>query len=121
MYHFLFTLAYSHYAIFVAFALGALVGPLAGGYLYSAVGFFNMCVIMASFLVLCGPYIFIFTGPRGKFIIRPQDKKSPTVDEETDVIADTIDITNNDPAASNSDRQEEEDISEIEVYTQERK
>jgi MFS family permease len=69
------------YALFnIAFALGGLVGPLCGGYLFAAVGFFYMCVIIGCFLLLCVPYIYLFTGGRGKFIVRPQDKKAATID-----------------------------------------
>jgi predicted lipid-binding transport protein (Tim44 family) len=98
--------------------LGALVGPLAGGYLFAAVGFFNMCVIMGSFLVLCVPYVFFFTGQRGKFIVRPQDRKSNTADEEA-VVAKNNDSNN--PAAiavaaTNSGSEQVEDIPEIEKY-----
>lgn len=71
------------YALFnIAFALGGLVGPLAGGYLFSAVGFFNMCIIVGCFLLLCVPYVYVFTGGRGKFIVRPQDRKTDSVEKE---------------------------------------
>lgn len=66
---------------FLAFALGGLVGPLAGGYLFSAVGFFNMCVIVGCFLLVCCPYVFIYTGPKGKFIVTPQDRLVKADDE----------------------------------------
>lgn len=75
---------------FVAFALGGLVGPLAGGYLFSAVGFFNMCVIVGCFLLVCCPYVYIYTGPKGNFIVRPQDRVVKR-DEEIDVTK-TIDV-----------------------------
>jgi MFS family permease len=64
------------YALFnIAFALGGLVGPLLGGFLYGKIGFFNMCIVMGAFLAACAPYVFFFTGERGKFIVRPQDKE----------------------------------------------
>ncbi|KAI8098142.1 major facilitator superfamily domain-containing protein [Gilbertella persicaria] len=68
------------YALFnVAFALGGLVGPLLGGFLYDKIGFFYMCIVMGCFLILCLPYVFLFTGEPGKFIVRPQDKKSTMI------------------------------------------
>lgn len=80
---------------FLAFALGGLVGPLAGGYLFSAVGFFNMCVIIGCFLLACCPYVYIYTGPRGKFIVRAADReKSAKIDEEIILNKDTVEVVN---------------------------
>ncbi|KAI8382349.1 major facilitator superfamily domain-containing protein [Blakeslea trispora] len=63
------------YAFFnIAFALGGLVGPLIGGFLYGEIGFLYMCIVIGAFLVVCVPYVAIFTGERGKWIVRPQDK-----------------------------------------------
>lgn len=64
------------YALFnISFALGALVGPLMGGFLYSSVGFFKMCIIGGCFIMGCIPYIYVFIGEIGKFISRPEDRK----------------------------------------------
>ncbi|OBZ91567.1 putative MFS-type transporter C18.02 [Choanephora cucurbitarum] len=71
------------YALFnVAFALGGLVGPLLGGFLYDRIGFFYMCVVIGAFLIVCAPYVALFTGERGKWIVRPQDKETPKQKEE---------------------------------------
>lgn len=60
------------YGLFnVAFALGGIVGPLLGGYLYSAIGFFWLCIVAGCFLLVCAPYVFFFVGERGKLIVRP--------------------------------------------------
>ncbi|KAI7890333.1 major facilitator superfamily domain-containing protein [Mucor mucedo] len=82
------------YSLFnIAFALGGLVGPLAGGYLFSAVGFFKMCVIVGCFLLACCPYVYIYTGPKGRFIVRPGDReKSTKIDEEIIVNKDADEI-----------------------------
>ncbi|CAO3659025.1 unnamed protein product [Rhizopus stolonifer] len=59
------------YALFnVAFALGGIVGPLLGGYLYSAIGFFWVCIVLGCFLIVCIPYVFYFIGGRGLSIIK---------------------------------------------------
>ncbi|KAI7902391.1 major facilitator superfamily domain-containing protein [Cokeromyces recurvatus] len=76
------------YGLFnVTFGLGGLVGPLLGGYLYDRIGFFYMCVVIGCFLALCVPYIFVYTGEPGKFIVRLQDKSNKSqemieIDEE---------------------------------------
>ncbi|KAI8077599.1 major facilitator superfamily domain-containing protein [Thamnidium elegans] len=44
------------------------IGPLLGGFLYGEIGFFYLCVVMASFLVICIPYIYFFIGEPGKII-----------------------------------------------------
>lgn len=59
------------YALFnVAFALGGIVGPLLGGYLYSVIGFFWVCIAMGCFLIICIPYVFYFVGGRGLSVIK---------------------------------------------------
>jgi Na+/melibiose symporter-like transporter len=74
------------YALFnIAFALGGLVGPLLGGFLYGKIGFFNMCIVMGAFLAACAPYVFFFTGERGKFIVRLQNKKQARTIEMIEV------------------------------------
>lgn len=32
-----------------------------------------MCIIFASFLLLCCPYVYVYTGPKGKFIMKPAE------------------------------------------------
>ncbi|KAI8368726.1 major facilitator superfamily domain-containing protein [Blakeslea trispora] len=51
------------YALFnMAYASGCLIGPLLGGYVYSQLGFFYLCMILGSLLMLCVPFILLFTG-----------------------------------------------------------
>ncbi|KAF7723162.1 hypothetical protein EC973_002297 [Apophysomyces ossiformis] len=65
------------YAFFnIAFASGALVGPIIGGYMYASIGFFWMCITMAVFLVLCAPLIYFYMGEPGKFIVRQAENAS---------------------------------------------
>ncbi|KAI9275278.1 major facilitator superfamily domain-containing protein [Helicostylum pulchrum] len=52
----------------MAFGVGALIGPLLGGFLYGEIGFFYLCVVMACFLIICVPYIYFFIGEPGKII-----------------------------------------------------
>ncbi|KAI9485083.1 major facilitator superfamily domain-containing protein [Zychaea mexicana] len=53
----------SSYALLnVAFASGAITGPLLGGFLFDKVGFFWLCIIIACFLLLAAPFTFIFLG-----------------------------------------------------------
>ncbi|CAO3627750.1 unnamed protein product [Mucor hiemalis] len=95
------------YALFnIAFALGGLVGPLVGGFMYSSIGFFNMCIVVGCFLLLCVPYVYVYTGGRGKFIVRPQDRKIAESEEEK--------IEVSDPMTSAEGRQEE-NIEEIQM------
>jgi MFS family permease len=57
------------YSVFnMAFGLGALVGPLIGGYAYGRIGFFYLCVVMGCLLFLCVPFIYFYTGTPGKII-----------------------------------------------------
>ncbi|KAI9261164.1 major facilitator superfamily domain-containing protein [Sporodiniella umbellata] len=49
----------------IAFAGGGIVGPLLGGYLYSKIGFFYLCIVMGCSLFICSPYIFYFVGGKG--------------------------------------------------------
>lgn len=98
------------YALFnIAFALGGIVGPLIGGFMYSSIGFFNMCIVVGCFLLICVPYVFIYTGGKGKFIVRPQDKKTPESEEEK--------IEVSDPTTTSVDdtRKEEEGIQEFHI------
>jgi hypothetical protein len=94
--------------------LGAVAGPLADGYMYAAVGFFKICVIMGSFLFLCSAYVFFFTGPRGKFIVRPQDRKSST-DEEV-IVGIDVNNSNHFAVVNKTGSDQVEDIPEIESY-----
>ncbi|RCH82769.1 hypothetical protein CU097_003565 [Rhizopus azygosporus] len=77
------------YALFnVAFALGGIVGPFLGGYLYKAIGFFWVNVVMGCFLLVCAPYVFVFIGERGKFIVRQKrNEDEPIRSEDTEVYA----------------------------------
>ncbi|CEI99332.1 Putative Riboflavin synthase, alpha subunit [Rhizopus microsporus] len=77
------------YALFnVAFALGGIVGPFLGGYLYKAIGFFWVNVVMGCFLLVCAPYVFVFVGERGKFIERQKcNEDEPIRSEDTEVYA----------------------------------
>ncbi|KAI8637337.1 major facilitator superfamily domain-containing protein [Parasitella parasitica] len=107
------------YALFnIAFALGGLVGPLLGGFLYGRIGFFNMCVVMGAFLVACCPYVYFFTGEPGKFIVRPQDKKNATtvamMEVEEEVAADRLGAIRRTTSRAVSDNNSEK-IQEIEA------
>ncbi|KAI8393496.1 major facilitator superfamily domain-containing protein [Radiomyces spectabilis] len=65
------------YALFnIAFGLGSLAGPLVGGFVYGAVGFFWLCIIIGCFLILCIPFPFRYMGGTKQFIIRKTTAKS---------------------------------------------
>ncbi|KAI8145245.1 major facilitator superfamily domain-containing protein, partial [Fennellomyces sp. T-0311] len=53
------------YAVFnIAFCLGALVGPLLGGYLFDRLGFSWLCIIVACFLLSVAPLTLVFLGDK---------------------------------------------------------
>lgn len=65
------------YALFnAAYGVGMCVGPILAGYLYSSVGFFWLCFVIAMLYVTCLPLTYFFTGQPGKFIVRrlPSEK-----------------------------------------------
>ncbi|CAO3689333.1 unnamed protein product [Umbelopsis vinacea] len=59
------------YAVFnIAFAGGMLIGPLLGGFVYSAIGFFWLNIILGCVLLLCAPVVYFWVGAKGKLIQR---------------------------------------------------
>jgi MFS family permease len=67
----------------IAFALGGVVGPLLGGYIYSAIGFFWLFIIMGGTYLISAPFVFYFIGERGEFIKR-SDQKTEELPEENE-------------------------------------
>ncbi|KAF7722854.1 hypothetical protein EC973_002656 [Apophysomyces ossiformis] len=69
------------YAFFnMAFASGALVGPIIGGYMYASIGFFWMCITIAAVLLICTPPIYLYMGEPGKLIVRQRKAETPVTD-----------------------------------------
>lgn len=59
----------------ISFALGGVVGPLLGGYIYSAIGFFWLFIIMGCIYLISAPFVLYFIGEPGEFIKRSDKKK----------------------------------------------
>jgi MFS family permease len=60
------------YAVFnIALAGGMLVGPLLGGFVYSAIGYFWLNIILTCALAFCIPIIYFWIGAKGGLIQRP--------------------------------------------------
>lgn len=86
------------YAVFnIAFAGGMLVGPLLGGFVYSAIGFFWLNIILACALVVCIPPIYFLIGVKGRGLIqRPVAKAESIKEEKTTNVLDEGLADNND-------------------------
>ncbi|GAB5590830.1 hypothetical protein Unana1_05730 [Umbelopsis nana] len=57
------------YAVFnIAFAGGMVVGPLLGGFLYSAIGFFWLNIVLGCVMLVCMPVVYFWVGVKGKLI-----------------------------------------------------
>ncbi|KAG2172966.1 hypothetical protein INT44_004707 [Umbelopsis vinacea] len=75
------------FALFnMAMSGGTLVGPLMAGYVYSALGYFWLNVILGCIMALCIPIVWFWVGVKGKLIQRPSaatdPTKEPSLDEE---------------------------------------
>jgi MFS family permease len=85
------------YAVFnIAFAGGMLVGPLLGGFVYSAIGFFWLNIILACALVVCLPPIYFWIGTRGGGLIQRPAAKADADKEVKVTDAVDEDLGNND-------------------------
>ncbi|KAI9268170.1 major facilitator superfamily domain-containing protein [Phascolomyces articulosus] len=49
-----------------SFFIGGLVGPILGGYLFDAIGFFWLCIVVACTLLCCVPIPILFLGGKMK-------------------------------------------------------
>ncbi|PHZ08112.1 uncharacterized protein RHIMIDRAFT_248090 [Rhizopus microsporus ATCC 52813] len=65
----------SYALINIAFAFGFIVGSLLGGYLYTAIGVMWLYILLGVIFLIFTPYVFMFTGERGKFIVRSNQEK----------------------------------------------
>ncbi|KAH8552540.1 major facilitator superfamily domain-containing protein [Umbelopsis sp. PMI_123] len=66
------------YALFnIALAGGMLIGPIIGGYIYSSIGFFWLNIILGIILLSCIPIVWLWTGVKGKLIVRQPSTKEP--------------------------------------------
>ncbi|KAJ2956909.1 hypothetical protein NQZ79_g7303 [Umbelopsis isabellina] len=74
------------YAVFnIAAAGGMLVGPLLGGFVYSALGYFWLNIILTCALALCLPIIYIWIGAKGGLIQRPLPEGAEEATDEDKV------------------------------------
>jgi MFS family permease len=77
------------YAVFnIAFAGGMLIGPLLGGFVYSAIGFFWLNIILGCVLLLCAPVVYFWVGAKGKLI---QRKPASQVESNNEPCSETSD------------------------------
>ncbi|CEG75250.1 hypothetical protein RMATCC62417_10324 [Rhizopus microsporus] len=65
----------SYALINIAFASGFIAGSLLGGYLYTSIGVMWLHILLGVIFLIFTPYVFMFTGERGKFIVRPNQEK----------------------------------------------
>lgn len=55
----------------IAYGVGMSIGPLIAGYIYGALGFFWLCIVLAGLYVVGLPLVFLFTGKSDQLIVRP--------------------------------------------------
>lgn len=65
----------SYALINIAFASGFIIGSLLGGYLYTAIGIMWLHILLGAIFLIFTPYVFVFTGERGNFIVRSNQEK----------------------------------------------
>ncbi|CAO3700694.1 unnamed protein product [Rhizopus microsporus] len=65
----------SYALINIAFASGFIIGSLLGGYLYTTIGVMWLHILLGAIFLTFTPFVFMFTGERGKFIVRSNQEK----------------------------------------------